>query len=76
MKANTPSILLRNPQNGRSMWFGLPMFFGQLQRIGLTGNYNETVELIDQRGEYIPFPPGSYTIADLEDINNHIEYKL
>ena len=65
-------VLIKNPKNGRQAWFGLPLYFGKLSVIGLTGYYDETIEIVDYEGSgFIGY--GLFTVADLEQLNKQVE---
>ena len=65
-------VLIKNPKNGRRAWFGLPLYFGRLSHIGLTGSYDETIEIVDYEGSgFIGY--GLFTVADLELLNKQME---
>ena len=65
-------VLIKNPKNGRQAWFSLPLYFGRLSYIGLTGSYDETIEIVDYEGSgFIGY--GLFTVADLEQLNKQVE---
>ena len=65
-------VLIKNPKNGRQAWFSLPLYFGKLSVIGLTGSYDETIEIVDYEGSgFIGY--GLFTVADLELLNKQVE---
>lgn len=65
-------VLIRNPENGRKAWFSLPLYFGQLTRIGLQGSYEEQIEVVEYQGSaFIGF--GYFTVEDLEQLNRQVE---
>ena len=65
-------VLIKNPKNGRQAWFGLPLYFGRLSYIGLTGSYDETIEIVDYEGSgFIGY--GLFVVADLEQLNKQVE---
>ena len=65
-------VLIRNPKNGRQAWFSLPLYFGRLSYIDLTGSYDETIEIVDYQGSgFIGY--GLFTVADLEQLNKQVE---
>ena len=65
-------VLIKNPKNGRQAWFSLPLYFGKLSVIGLTGSYEETIEIVDYEGSgFIGY--GLFTVADLEQLNRQVE---
>ena len=65
-------VLIKNPKNGRQAWFSLPLYFGRLSHIGLTGSYDEQIESVDYEGSaFIGY--GLFTVADLELLNKQVE---
>lgn len=65
-------VLIKNSKNGRQAWFSLPLYFGKLSVIGLSGSYDETIEIIDYEGSgFIGY--GLFTVADLEQLNRQVE---
>lgn len=65
-------LLIKNPKNGRQAWFNLPLYFGKLSHIGLTGSYDEQIEIVDYEGSgFIGY--GLFTVADLEQLNKQVE---
>lgn len=65
-------VLIKNPKNRRQAWFSLPLYFGKLSHIGLTGSYDEQIEIVDYEGlGFIGY--GLFTIADLEQLNKQVE---
>lgn len=65
-------VLIKNPKNGRQAWFSLPLYFGKLSVIGLTGSYDETIEIVDYEGScFIGY--GLFTVSDLEQLNKQVE---
>lgn len=65
-------VLIKNPKNGRQAWFSLPLYFGRLSHIGLTGSYDEQIEIVDYEGSaFIGY--GLFTVADLEQLNKQVE---
>lgn len=65
-------VLIKNPKNGRQAWFSLPLYFGKLSVIGLTGSYDETIEIVDYEGlAFIGY--GLFSVADLEQLNKQVE---
>ena len=53
-------------------WFGLPFYFGKLTKIGLSGSYDEQIEIVESEGSaYIG--TGSFTVEDLEQLNRQAE---
>lgn len=65
-------VLIKNPKNVRQAWFSLPLYFGKLSQIGLTGSYDETIEIVDYEGSaFIGY--GLFTVADLEQLNRQVE---
>ena len=68
----TSRVLIKNPKNGRQAWFSLPLYFGKLSQIGLTGSYNEEIQIVDYEGSaFIGY--GLFTVADLEQLNKQLE---
>lgn len=43
-------VLIKNPKNGRQAWFSLPLYFGKLSVIGLSGSYDDQIEIVDYEG--------------------------
>lgn len=65
-------VLIKNPKNGRQAWFSLPLYFGKLSQIGLSGSYDEQIEIVDYEGDsFIGY--GVFTAADLEQLNRQVE---
>ena len=65
-------VLIKNPKNGRQVWFGLPLYFGKLSVIGLSGSYDEQIEIVDYEGSaFIGY--GLFSVADLEQLNRQVE---
>ena len=65
-------VLIKNPKNGRQVWFSLPLYFGKLSVVGLTGSYDETIEIVDYEGtSFIGY--GLFSVADLEQLNRQVE---
>lgn len=65
-------VLIKSPKSGRQAWFSLPLYFGKLSVIGLSGSYNEQVEIVDYEGtSFIGY--GLFTVADLEQLNKQVE---
>lgn len=65
-------VLIKNPKNGRQAWFSLPLYFGKLSVIGLSGSYNEQIEIVDYEGSaFIGY--GLFSVADLEQLNRQVE---
>lgn len=65
-------VLIKNPKSGRQVWFSLPLYFGKLSVIGLSGSYNEQVEIVDYEGtSFIGY--GLFSVADLEQLNKQVE---
>ena len=65
-------VLIRNPNNGRQAWFSLPLYFGKLSVIGLSGSYDEQIEIVDYGGSvFIGY--GVFNVADLEQLNKQVE---
>ena len=65
-------VLIKNPNNGRQAWFSLPLYFGKLSVIGLSGSYDEQIEIVDYEGtSFIGY--GLFSVADLEQLNRQEE---
>ena len=65
-------VLIKNLKNGRQAWFSLPLYFGKLSQIGLSGSYDEQIEIVDYEGDsFIGY--GVLTVADLEQLNRQVE---
>ncbi len=65
-------VLIKNPKNGRQAWFSLPLYFGKLSQIGLTGSYDEEIQIVDYEGSaFIGY--GLFSVADLEQLNRQVE---
>ena len=65
-------VLIKNPKNGRQAWFSLPLYFGKLSVVGLTGSYDETIEIVDYEGSaFIGY--GLFSVTDLEQLNKQVE---
>ena len=65
-------VLIKNSKNGRQAWFSLPLYFGKLSQIGLTGSYDEEIQIVDYEGSgFIGY--GLFTVADLEQLNRQVE---
>lgn len=65
-------VLIKNPKNGRQAWFSLTLYFGKLSQIGLSGSYDEQIEIVDYEGDsFIGY--GVFTVADLEQLNRQVE---
>ncbi|WP_001139487.1 hypothetical protein [Streptococcus oralis] len=65
-------VLIKNPKNGMQSWFSLPLYFGKLSVIGLTGSYDEQIEIVDYEGSaFIGY--GLFSVADLEQLNRQVE---
>ena len=68
----TSRVLIKNPKNGRQAWFSLPLYFGKLSQIGLTGSYDEEIQIVDYEGSaFIGY--GLFSVADLEQLNKQVE---
>ena len=68
-------VLIKNPKNGRQAWFSLPLYFGKLSVIGLSGSYDDQIEIVDYEGtSFIGY--GLFTVADLELLNKQVERYL
>ena len=65
-------VLIKNPKSGRQAWFSLPLYFGKLSVIGLSGSYDEQIEIVDYEGtSFIGY--GLFSVADLEQLNKQVE---
>lgn len=64
--------LIKNPNTGQRHWFVFPLYFGKLMAIGCSGNYNNTVEIVDIEGTN-RFGTGYCTLNELEDLNKIAE---
>lgn len=65
-------VLIKNPKNRRQAWFSLPLYFGKLSVVGLTGSYDEQIEIVDYEGSaFIGY--GLFSVADLEQLNRQVE---
>ena len=65
-------VLIKNPKNRRQAWFVLPLYFGRLTHIGLSGSYGEQIEIVDYEGSaFIGY--GLFSVADLEQLNRQVE---
>lgn len=65
-------VLIKNPKNGKQAWFSLLLYFGKLSVIGLSGSYDEQIEIVDYEGDsFIGY--GVFTVADLEQLNRQVE---
>lgn len=65
-------VLIKNPKNGKQAWFSLPLYFGKLSVIGLSGFYDEQIEIVDYEGSaFIGY--GLISVADLEQLNKQVE---
>lgn len=65
-------VLIKNPKNERQAWFSLPLYFGKLSVIGLSGSYDDQIEIVDYEGtSFIGY--GLFTVADLEQLNKQVE---
>lgn len=65
-------VLIKNPKNGWQAWFSLPLYFGKLSVIGLSGSYDDQIEIVDYEGtSFIGY--GLFSVADLEQLNKQVE---
>ena len=65
-------VLIKIPKSGRQAWFSLPLYFGKLSVIGLSGSYDDQIEIVDYEGtSFIGY--GLFTVADLEQLNKQVE---
>ena len=68
----TSRVLIKKPKNGRQAWFSLPLYFGKLSVVGLSGSYDDQIEIVDYEGtSFIGY--GLFTVADLEQLNKQVE---
>ena len=58
-----------NPNNRQRAWFIFP---GKLAKIGHSGSYDQTVEIVEFDGE-CSFDVGVYTLYELERLNREVE---
>ena len=65
-------VLIKNLKNGRQAWFSLPLYFGKLSMIGLSGSYDEQIEIVDYEGSAF-MGYGLFSVADLEQLNRQVE---
>ena len=65
-------VLIKNPKNGRQAWFSLPLYFGKLSVLGMSGSYDDQIEIVDYEGtSFIGY--GVFTVSDLEQLNRQEE---
>lgn len=65
-------VLIKNQKNGKQAWFRLPLYFGKLSVIGLSGSYDDQIEIVDYEGtSFIGY--GLFSVADLEQLNKQVE---
>ena len=65
-------VLIKNPKNGTQAWFSLPLYFGKLSVIGMSGSYDDQIEIVDYEGtSFIGY--GLFSVADLEQLNKQVE---
>ena len=65
-------VLIKNQKNERQDWFSLPLYFGKLSVIGLSGSYDDQIEIVDYEGtSFIGY--GLFSVADLEQLNKKVE---
>ena len=65
-------VLIKHPKNGRQAWFSLPLYFGKLSVIGMSGSYDDQIEIVDYEGtSFIGY--GLFSVADLEQLNKQVE---
>lgn len=65
-------VLIKNPKSGSQAWFSLPLYFGKLSVIGLSGSYDDQIEIVDYEGtSFIGY--GLFSVADLEQLNRQVE---
>ena len=68
----TSRVLIKNPKNERQAWFSLPLYFGKLSMIEMSGSYDDQIEIVDYEGtSFIGY--GLFTVADLEQLNKQVE---
>ncbi|AUC92717.1 TPA: hypothetical protein U2D46_001235 [Streptococcus suis] len=65
-------ILIKNPSNGQRAWFKLPLYFGQLSRIGHSCSYDDEVEILKINGNVL-LSEGRATLYDLDEANRLLE---
>ncbi|HEL0663244.1 hypothetical protein KUF89_01800 [Streptococcus equi subsp. zooepidemicus] len=69
-----------NPQNNKGAWFSFPLYFGKLRKIGHSGSYEDSVEVVVF--ENVPFEChfslrlGYYNLYELERLNAEVEGHL
>lgn len=61
-----------NPNNRQRAWFIFSLYFGKLAKIGHSGSYDQTVEIVEFDGE-CSFDVGVYTLYELERLNREVE---
>ena len=50
----------------------MPLYFGKLSVIGLSGSYDDQIEIVDYEGtSFIGY--GLFSVADLEQLNKQVE---
>lgn len=64
-----------NPKNNKGAWFEFPLYFGKLSRIGHSGSYEDSVEIVSFEDDS-SLRLGYYTLNDLERLNAGIEGRL
>lgn len=64
-----------NLQNNKGAWFDFPLYFGKLRKIGHSGSYDDSVEIVSFVGDS-SLRLGYYTLKDLERLNAGIEGQL
>ncbi|PIA85350.1 hypothetical protein [Streptococcus parauberis] len=64
-----------NLQNEKGSWFNFPLYFGKLNRIGHSGSYEDSVQIISFEGDSA-LRLGYYTLHELERLNAGIEGRL
>ncbi|MDT2732556.1 hypothetical protein P7G31_10040 [Streptococcus parauberis] len=64
-----------NPQTDKGAWFDFPLYFGKLNRIGHSGSYEDSVEIISFEGDSA-LRLGHYTLHEIERLNAGIEGRL
>lgn len=65
-------VLIKNPKTGIQAWFSLPLYFGKLSVVGISGSYDDQIEIVDYEGSgFIGY--GLFNVADLEQLNKQVE---
>jgi len=64
--------IIGQAENGRQAWFSLPLYFGKLSVLGMSGSYDDQIEIVDYEGaSFIGY--GLFSVADLEQLNKQVE---